>query len=414
MPWLAGTALLHSSVVVEKRDALKGWTIFLAIVTFSLSLLGAFLVRSGVLTSVHAFASDPDRGVFILVLLVLVIGGSLTLFAARGPALKSGGLFQPISREGALLLNNLLMTTAAAAVLLGTLYPLFLDAVGGGKVSVGPPFFNAVFIPLMLPMIAAMAIGPLLAWKRADISQAMGRMWIAFITTGAVVLLIWWLYADGPVLAALGMGFAVWLLGGTAVELAGRIRLFRVPVGESPRRLVRIPRATWGMTIGHAGLAVVVAGMVGAGNWKVESIQVMVPGQTVTVAGYDYTFKGAAQAQGPNYTATRGVFDISRDGAPVITVYPENRLYPVQQSPTTEAAIHTTFWADLYVVIGDPDEATGGYVTRIYHNPMIAWIWAGLGIMFASGLVSLSDRRHRIGAPQRRRGATGAAAAAEA
>ena len=407
MPWLAGTALLHSSVVVEKRNALKGWTIFLAIVTFSLSLLGAFLVRSGVLTSVHAFASDPARGVFILGLLVVVIGGSFTLFAIRGPALKSGSLFRPISREGALLLNNLLMTTGAAAVLLGTLYPLFLDAVGGGKVSVGPPFFNAVFIPLMTPMIAAMAIGPLLAWKRGDLAQAMGHLWTALAAAGAVVLLTWWIVADGPVLAALGMGLAAWLLVGTVAEFTARIRLFRVPVGESLRRLARVPRATWGMTVAHAGMAVVVAGMVGAGNWKVESIQVMTPGETITVAGYDYTFRGATQVQGPNYTATRGTFDVSREGRRVVTLYPENRNYPVEKRPSTEAAILTTFWADLYVVIGDPDKntTTGGYVTRIYHNPMIAWIWAGILIMVAGGLVSLSDRRHRVGAPTRHRAA---------
>ena len=401
MPWLAGTALLHSSVVVEKRDTLKGWTVFLCIVAFSLSLLGTFIVRSGVLTSVHTFASDPNRGLFILVLLVLVIGGSLALFAWRGPSLRAGGLFQPVSREGALLLNNLLMTTAAAVVLLGTLYPLFLDAVGGGKVSVGPPFFNSVFVPLMVPAIAAMAVGPLLNWKRGDLIGALGRLKAAFGLAAAVVLVVWWTVTDGPLLAPLGMGLVAWLFLGTGVDVADRVRLFRAPLAENLRRLGRIPRASWGATLGHAGLAIAVAGMVGVSFWKVESTQVMKPGDTVRVAGYDYTFRGARKTPGPNYMATRGVFAVARDGQPFVVLEPENREYPVERRDSTEAAIHTTFWGDLYVVIGDADGDAGAYVTRIYFNPLIAWIWGGLLIMVAGGAISLSDRRHRIGAPKR-------------
>ena len=255
--------MLHSATVVEKRDTLKGWTVLLAIVTFSLSLLGTFLVRSGVLTSVHAFATDPARGVFILILLIIVIGGSLALFAWRGPQLTSTGLFQPISREGALLFNNLVMTTAAAAVLLGTLYPLLLDAIGGGKVSVGAPFFNAVFIPIMIPMIIAMAIGPFLNWKRGDLVPALMRLRAALVLTIAGAAVGWSVYGDGPVFGIVALALAVWLGTGVLTELAGRLRLFRASAGESLRRFRRMPRSAWGMTLGHLGLAIAIAGMAG-------------------------------------------------------------------------------------------------------------------------------------------------------
>ncbi len=404
MPWLAGTALLHSATVVEKRDTLKGWTVLLAIITFSLSLLGTFLVRSGVLTSVHAFATDPTRGVFILALLVVVIGGSLALFAWRGPQLTSTGLFQPISREGALLFNNLVMATAAAAVLLGTLYPLLLDAIGGGKVSVGPPFFNAVFIPLMVPMIAAMAIGPLLTWKRADLGQALGRLGAALAAFVTVTAVVWWLMGEGALLGAAGIGLATWLAVGTLVELAERAGLRRAggerSLGQFLRRLGRLPRASWGMTIGHFGLAVAVAGMTGVGIWKQEHVRVMAPGETIEVAGYVLTFEGAKQAPGPNYQATRGRFSVTRDGDAVANLEPEKRIYAVSGQPTTEAAILTTFWGDLYVVIGDPEGSSGGFVTRVYFNPLVAWMWVGVMIMVMGGLISLSDRRHRVGVPK--------------
>ncbi len=400
MPWLAGTALLHSATVVEKRDSLKGWTILLAIVTFSLSLLGTFLVRSGVLTSVHAFATDPTRGVFILALLVVVIGGSLALFAWRGPQLKSTGLFQPISREGALLFNNLVMTTAAAAVLLGTLYPLFLDAVGGAKVSVGPPFFNAVFIPLMIPMIAAMAFGPLLNWKRGDIGAAFSRLKIAFVLALVATIATWAWQTDGPIFATLAMGLAVWLGVGTMAELAGRLRLFSAPAGIWSR-LIRTPRASWGMVLGHLGLAIAIAGMAGAGGWTKESIQTMKPGQTVDVSGYEFTFKGADQAQGPNYTAVTGTFEVRHGGESVATLVAEKRNYPVGGMPTTEAAIHTMWSGDLYAVIGDAEGTDGTYVTRLYFNPLVVWMWMGTLIMVFGATLSLTDRRYRVGAPRR-------------
>ena len=405
MPWLAGTALLHSATVVEKRDTLKGWTVLLAIIAFSFSLLGTFLVRSGVLTSVHSFASDPARGVFILLLLVIVIGGSLALFAVRGPTLQATGLFQPISREGALLFNNLTMTTAAAAVLLGTLYPLLLDAIGGDKVSVGPPFFNAVFIPLMGPMIVAMAVGPLLNWKRADLGPAFTRLWVAGLAALAAMALAWAAATGGSFLGVAGIGLAAWLFTGTLVELAGRLRLFRAPLPESFGRLQRTPRAQWGMTLAHLGLAIAVAGMAGAGAWKQESIQAMKPGETVTIAGYAFAFKGARTDRGPNYAAVAGTFEVSRKGKHVATLTPEKRIYDVGQRPTTEAAIHPTFMGDIYAVIGDPEGDSGAYVTRLYFNPLVGWMWVGALIMVAGGVISLSDRRHRVGAPQRRAGA---------
>ncbi|MFQ5938686.1 MAG: heme lyase CcmF/NrfE family subunit [Alphaproteobacteria bacterium] len=410
MPWLAGTALLHSATVAEKRDALKSWTILLAIITFSLSLIGTFLVRSGVLTSVHTFAQDPTRGLFILVLLLIVIGGSLALYALRAPAMKVGGLFAPISREGSLVLNNLLLTTAAATVFLGTLYPLILDAAGGGTVSVGPPYFNATFVPLMVPMIVLMAIAPMLAWKRGDLAGAFTRLRLAAAAVVVIALATWYLKSEGPVLAVLGLALAGWLFTGTLIEFSGRVKLFRVSIGASLRRAAHLPRATHGMTIAHAGIAIVVAGITASSAWQTEKIQVLHPGETVAVAGYSFTFEGTQELQGPNYTIERGIFQVSLDGAPIARLLPERRFYPVQGRQTTEAAIHTTWLADLYAVIGDAD-GEDSRVTRLYHNPLVPWIWVGAVVMAVGGAVSLSDRRYRVGAPARRRAAAASARA---
>lgn len=403
MPWLIGTALLHSSIVVEKRNTLKGWTIFLSIVAFSFSLLGTFIVRSGVLTSVHSFASDPERGVFILVLLLVVVGGSFTLFALRGPELKAGGLFQPVSREGALLLNNLLMTVAAAVVLLGTLYPLFIDAISGEKISVGPPFFNAAFIPLMIPMIFVMAIGPLLAWKRGDIIEALRRLRFAAVLTAATFVLVMALSDDGSLLASAGLALAGWLIFGTLSEIVIRSKLFRVPISVSMARLAGLPRSQWGMSIAHLGFAIAIIGMVGSTVWKQEKILVMNEGDKVTVAGYEYTFYGARQFQGPNYVATRGKFSVIKDGRAVTDLYPEARVYPVRSMPTTEAAIYTMASADLYVALGNKEKTGNGYVVRIYHNPLVVWIWVGILMLVFGATISLTDRRHRVGAPEKSR-----------
>ncbi|OIR09075.1 cytochrome c-type biogenesis protein CcmF [mine drainage metagenome] len=404
MPWLAGTALLHSAVVVEKRGTLKAWTILLAIFAFSLSLLGTFIVRSGIVTSVHSFASDPTRGVFILGLLVLAVGGSLILFAVRAPSLKGGGLFAPISREGSLLLNNVLMSTACGTVLLGTLYPLFADVLNLGKVSVGAPFFNAVFIPLMIPLIATMALGPMLSWKRGDLGGALGRLKLAFVAV-LVAGCVTWLLAGGsakPLQAAGGIALAAWLFIGTMVEWAERVRLFRAPLAEVWRRALHLPRAAYGMSLTHAGLAVVVVGITGSACWTSEKITMMHPGETVALAGYQMTLNGVEDGvKGPNYTAARAHFTARRDGRVIAEMYPEKRLYTMPPRPTTDAAIHTNFISDLYAVIGDPD-GKGGYVVRLYHNTLVPWIFLGAVIMVLGGVVSLTDRRHRVGAPARK------------
>jgi len=405
MPWLAGTALLHSAIVVEKRDTLKAWTILLAIFAFSLSLLGTFIVRSGIVTSVHSFAADPTRGTFILGLLVLVIGGSLMLFAFRAPSLKAGGLFAPLSREGALLLNNVLMSTACGTVLLGTLYPMFADALNLGKVSVGPPFFNAVFIPLMIPMVATMALGPMMSWRRGDLGGALSRLKLAFLTALVAGMASWLLHGGSvkDLEAAGGLALAGWLFVGTLVEWAERIRLFQGPLAESFDRACRLPRAAYGMSITHAALAVVIVGITGSAAWTTEKIQVMRPGETVSLAGYDMTLNGVEDGiKGPNYTASRASFTARKDGAWVADMSPEKRLYTMPPRPTTDAAIHTNFISDLYAVVGDAD-GKGGYVTRLYHNTLVPWIFIGAVIMVFGGMVSLTDRRHRIGAPSRKR-----------
>jgi cytochrome c-type biogenesis protein CcmF len=354
--------------------------------------------------------------VFILMILALAIGGALTLYAIRAPALKGGGLFAPMSREGALVLNNLLLTTACATVFLGTMYPLFLDAMGGGKVSVGPPYFNATFVPLMVPLIAAMAVGPMLAWKRGDLAGALGRLRAAIVVTIVIVLATLYARFGGPILALLGMGLAAWLAAGVVEELAERIRLFRAPLAESLRRATHLPRAAWGMSIAHLGMAVTVAGITATSAWQTERITLMKTGEAVDVAGYSFTFRGVREHQGPNYVTRRGTLHVTRDGAFVATLTPEKRFYPVQGQATTEAAIHTNWLADIYVALGDPEGAAGvgqnptsardllpttAWTVRIYHNPLVPWIWIGAIIMVIGGGLSLSDRRLRIGAPRR-------------
>jgi cytochrome c-type biogenesis protein CcmF len=408
IPWLAGTALLHSAIVVEKRDALKSWTVLLAIITFSLSLVGTFLVRSGVLTSVHAFAVDPERGVFILLLLAIAIGGSLTLFALRAPSLADGGLFAPISREGGLVLNNLFLSVAAGIVLVGTLFPLFASAFGYA-VTVGPPFFDLVFGILMTPLLCVLPLGPLLAWKRADLLSAVQRLWVAVLVAAGVVLALLYATGGGPVLAVLGLGLAAWLVVGAGAELADRIRLFRVPVATSWHRFRGLPRATLGMTLAHGGLGIVVAGIVASTTWRAEDIRVMRPGDTAAIGGYDVQFRGVEAVQGPNYAAERGDFVVSRDGQALGGLQPEKRFYPVQGQATTEAAIRTTGFGDLYVVLGD-DQGDGARAVRIYHNPLVPWLWWGTIAMVIGGLISLTDRRYRVGVPGRR--SPGAAPAA--
>src|SRR5690349_137631 len=400
MPWLVGTALLHSAIVVEKREALKTWTILLAIVTFSLSLIGTFLVRSGVLTSVHAFAVDPARGTFILLLLLVAIGGSLTLYAVRAPSLKGGGIFAPVSREGALVLNNLLLTTAAATVFLGTLYPLFLDAVGGPKLSVGYPFFDRTFVPLMVPALIAVSAGPLLAWKRGDLTGALQRLWLALGAVIAVAAIGLYLTRGGPVLAVLGLALAAWVGVGTLSEWAERIKLFRAPLPESWRRARNLPRAAHGMTLAHFGLAVTIAG-IAASAFESERIEVLHPGDSLPISSYVLHLDDVAKADGPNFTADRATITVTRHGETVTVMHPEKRFFPVQQMPTSMTAIHTNMLADLYVALGDSD-GKGGWTVRAYWKPLVPWIWLGAVIMALGGAVSLSDRRWRVGVAARR------------
>jgi len=401
MPWLAGTALLHSALVMEKRDALKVWTILLAILTFSLSLMGTFLVRSGVLTSVHAFAVDPRRGVFILAIMTLFTGGGLALFALRARDLRQGGLFAPISREGSLVLNNILLTTACATVLVGTLYPLVLQALGI-KISVGPPYFNLTFVPLMVPLLLALPFGPLLAWKRSDVLGAAQRLMFAALLAAVVLALDFAVFHRGPVLAPFGLALGAFVMAGAVSDLVYRARLGNVPLAETWRRLKSQPRSAFGTTLAHFGVGLLVVGVVATSAYREERILVMKPGDEVSIAGYKLAFRGVAPATGPNYRAEVGLFDVTRGGAPVTKLEPSKRIYDAPPQPTTEAGIHVSWRGDLYVVLGDAQKG-GGYAVRLYFNPLVRFIWLGALIMFIGGGVSLSDRRLRVGAPGRAR-----------
>jgi cytochrome c-type biogenesis protein CcmF len=400
MPWLAGTALLHSALVMEKRDALKVWTLLLAIITFSLSLMGTFLVRSGVLTSVHAFAVDPARGAFILGIMGLFIGGALTLFAWRAPLLKQGGIFAPISREGALVLNNLLLTTACAAVFVGTLYPLLLESLTGEKISVGAPFFNLTFAPLIVPLIIVLPFGPMLAWKRGDALGAAQRLTAAAAVALIIAVAILAATKRGPWLAPFGIGLGVWLIIGALTEIATRVRVFEVGPAEVWRRLRNLPRSAFGTMLAHGGLGMCVIGIVATTAWREERILALKPGEAADIAGYHLTFDGVAPRQGPNYRERVGLFSVTRSGAAVASLEPSKREFTVERNSTTEAAIHVSWRGDLYVVLGDALKE-GAYSVRIYFNPLVRLIWLGAVVMFIGGAVSLSDRRLRVGAPRR-------------
>ncbi|UZE47556.1 heme lyase CcmF/NrfE family subunit [Rhodopseudomonas sp. P2A-2r] len=399
MPWLAGTALLHSAVVMEKRNALKVWTILLAILTFSLSLLGTFLVRSGVLTSVHAFATDPTRGVFILLILCIFIGGSLTLYMWRASALKQGGLFAPISREGALVLNNLFLTTACATVFVGTLYPLALEVLTGDKISVGAPFFNLTFGPLFVPLLLAVPFGPLLAWKRGDIKGAAQRLMAAGVAALVAVALLWAWTKGGAALAPLAIGLAVFVIGGAITDLVERTQLFRAPFGTAMRRARGLPRSTWGTAFAHAGVGVALIGIVCETTWNSEYIGTMKPNEVAKIAGYELRLDDVTQRQGPNFREMIATFGVSQGGDKLSVMTPSKRNFTTRQSSTTEAALLSRGFSQLYISLGDtaPD---GGIAVRIYHKPMVLLIWFGPVLMAFGGLLSLSDRRLRVGAPK--------------
>ena len=414
MPWLAGTALLHSAIVMEKRSALKIWTILLSIITFSLSLLGTFLVRSGVLTSVHAFATDPSRGVFILMILMVFIGGSLALFAWRAGSLNAGGLFQPVSREGALVLNNLFLTTATATVLIGTLYPLLLESVTGEKISVGAPFFNLTFGPLMIPLLIAVPFGPLLAWKRGDLWAATQRLFVAFALALAGVAFVL-LFVDRTALfAALGTGLAVWLFAGSLTDLTLKAGVGKAAFPVMLRRLRGLPGSAFGTAFGHFGLGVTLLGIVGVSAFQTENILTMEKGDTLPVAGYTLRFDEMATIQGPNFQADEARFSLlDGKGAKMADIASAKRVYTASRMPTTEAGIHTFIFSQLYVSLGDP-ASNGGMVVRVWYKPLVTLIWLGGLVMMAGGVLSLADRRLRVGAPSRSGRKVAPQAAAEA
>jgi len=397
MPWLVGTALIHSLSVTEKRDTFKNWTALLAILVFSLSLLGTFLVRSGVLTSVHAFASDPRRGLTILIFLGVVIGGALTLYAWRAPTVGLGGRFALFSRESLLMVNNVILAAAAGTVLLGTLYPLVLDAFELGKISVGPPYFEAVFVPLMVPLLLLAGVGPLVAWKQASVAGVLRRLrWIAagallFAAVALGVLKTSWM-------VALGLALAAWLLLGTAFELAKRLR--RQPAGTTWRaRLASPPLGYWGMILAHAGAAVFVLGVTLVKGLESASDHSLRVGDSATLGDYRFSFAELRRVDGANYIAARARFDVTRGDAPVATLYPEKRFYVVQQMPMTEAAIDRGLFRDLYVSLGEAGK-DGAWVVRVQRKPFMGWVWAGVLLIALGGVLAAADRRYR--APVRR------------
>ncbi|MEM6711453.1 MAG: heme lyase CcmF/NrfE family subunit [Pseudomonadota bacterium] len=400
MPWLAATALLHSAIVMEKREALKVWTVLLAIIAFSLSLLGTFLVRSGVLTSVHAFATDPERGMFILAILALFIGGAFTLFALRASELRQGGVFAPVSREGALVLNNLFLSVSTATILLGTLYPLLLEALTNEKISVGPPFFNLTFGPLMIPLLLAVPFGPVLAWKRGNMLKAVERLWWAGLAAIASIAMVMALFGFTAWLKAIFIGISVWLMLGALAEPLSRVKAFSATPLETLRRLSHLPRAAWGTTFAHFGLGVMLLGIVGVEAFETEHITTLQPGETAVVADYTFTFEGLRPNTGENYREVIAQFTARKDGVVVATMEPSRRIYPARNFPTTEAAFHTIGFSQLFISPGDPTE-TGGTVVRFYYKPMVTLIWIGTLIMAFGGILSLLDRRLRVGAPQR-------------
>jgi cytochrome c-type biogenesis protein CcmF len=400
MPWLVATALIHSAIVVEKRNALKTWTLLLSILAFSLSLMGTFLVRSGVLTSVHAFAVDPQRGLFILFILLFFIGGSLLLYAWRAPALNAGGHFQPVSREGALVFNNLFLCAATVAVFVGTLYPLVTEAFGV-KISVGPPYFNLTFGPLMLPLMLLVPIGALMSWKRADVLPVLSRLLpVAAFAASAALLTVLFLQR-GPWLAVPGLALGFWLIAGSLFDLAQRIALLKAPFANSVSRFIGLPRASLGMLLAHAGLGVTIIGIVGMSLWRAEQIVALKPGEQASVGPYHVEFLREAPVQGPNYSGLSGEFRISRGDRDVTQVTSEKRAFKPSGMPTTEVGLYQTLAGDVYIALGDTS-ASGARVVRMYYNPLVNFIWLGGLCMFTGGILSLSDRKYRIGAPRTR------------
>jgi cytochrome c-type biogenesis protein CcmF len=393
MPWLVGTALIHSLAVTEKRGAFKAWTVLLAIFAFSLSLLGTFLVRSGVLTSVHAFASDPARGLFILIFLAVVVGGSLLLYAVRAPRIRSTGGFDIVSRETALLLNNVLLVAAAASILLGTLYPLLIDALGLGKISVGPPYFNTVFIPLTAPLALLLGVGAMMRWKKdspARLSRLLRGAFVLSLIIGIAIPLFvmpWFSWQ-----AAIGLVLAVWTALSTLQGLNEQ-----VAKGSSGRlrRFLSLPRSFYGMTLAHFGVAVFITGITLTATYSTEKDVRLAPGEDITLGGYTFRFEGVRRFAGPNFTADEGAITVTHEGEAAVLLRPQKRVYRVQRMPMTEAAIDAGLFRDLFVALGEPLGEEGAWSVRIYHKPFIRWIWMGPVLMALGGLLAASDRRYR-------------------
>ena len=401
MPWLVGTALIHSLAVTEKRGGFKRWTVLLAIIAFSLSLLGTFLVRSGVITSVHAFATDPERGTFILAFLVFVVVSSLLLFAWRAPKIGQGGKFELVSKETMLLVNNVLLTVIAAAVLLGTIYPIIIESLASigiieatNKVSVGAPYFNAIFVPLLVPLVFLVGMGPIARWKKADMPDMMRQLRWAFIASAIVAVIVPFLMGGWQWMAALGLVLAMWIV--TTAIYSIRVR-FKATNAELPwgHRLNAIPRSFYGMHLAHIGVAICIVGGTMVSNYMSDKDVRMDIGDTVTVGGYTFRFDGVIETKGPNYTANQGMIQVLQDGREVMSLKPEKRVYTVQTMPMTEAAIDTGVWRDLYVSLGEPVSG-GAWSVRVYHKPFVSWLWTGVILMVLGGVTAMSDRRYRV------------------
>ncbi|MGR3464188.1 heme lyase CcmF/NrfE family subunit [Limimaricola sp.] len=400
MPWLFAAALLHSAIVTEKREALKSWTVLLAILAFSFSLLGTFIVRSGVLTSVHAFANDPERGIFILMILAIFTGGALTLYAARAHAMEAKGVFGLMSREAALVANNVLLAVSAMVVFVGTLWPLIAEMAFGRVLSVGPPFFDAAFTPFFVALGLLMPFGTLLAWKRATGGRVLRQLWPAAVLAGALVLLGYALGSGRSALGPLGLALGGWVLGGAGIDLWSRSG--RGAVAARLGRLRRLPRADWGRGLAHGGFGITIIGIAGLLAWEREDIRVADLGDSWSLGRYEITLDAVRETEGPNYVTTIGELTVRTGGEEVAVLHPEKRFYPVAGMPTTEAGIDGGLWRDLYLVIVDPQEG-GGWAVRSHIKPMAAWIWGGAILMALGGIVSLSDRRMRVAAGARRK-----------
>ncbi len=410
MPWLVGTALIHSLAVTEKRGAFKAWTVLLAIFAFSLSLLGTFLVRSGVLTSVHAFASDPARGLFILIFLAVVVGGSLLLYAIRAPGIRSTGGFDIVSRETALLLNNVLLVAAAASILLGTLYPLLIDALGLGKISVGPPYFNTVFIPLTAPLALLLGVGAMMRWKKdnpARLTRLLRGAFLLSLVIGIAIPLFvmpWFSWQ-----AAIGLVLAVWTALSTLQGLNEQVA--RGSSGRL-RRFLLVPRSFYGMTLAHFGVAVFITGITLTATYSTEKDVRLAPGEDITLGGYTFRFEGVRRLAGPNFIADEGAVTVTHEGETAVLLRPQKRIYRVQRMPMTEAAIDAGLFRDLFVALGEPLGEEGAWSVRIYHKPFIRWIWMGPVLMALGGLLAASDRRYRRAKAHEREASAGRASVA--